>query len=124
MTHFRLQIHLLLNIPLKLLKDVLEMSPVFLQARARPLPDVSDGSLDVGRGERGSKFESSQQILAGILFIIVWWPGKDIPQRSRAKGKGVVIDRALLCQHVRNGGLIPVPALRNHYPPLLLFFGH
>ena len=76
------------------------------------------------RGEGGSKFESSQQILAGILFIIVWWPGKDIPQRSRAKAKGVVIDRALLCQHVRNGGLIPEPALRNYYPPLLLFFGH
>ena len=76
------------------------------------------------RGERGSKFESSQQILAGILFIIVWWPGKDIPQRTLARAKGVVIDRALLCQHVRNGGLIPEPALRNYYPPLLLFFGH
>ena len=70
------------------------------------------------RGERGSKFESSQQILAGILFIIVWWPGKDIPQRTLAKAKGVVIDRVPLCQHVRNGGLIPEPALRNYYPPL------
>ena len=78
----------------------------------------------LGQKERGSKFESSQQILAGILFIIVWWPGKDIPQRTLPKAKGVMIDRALLCQHVRNGGLMPEPALRNYYPPLLLFFGH
>ena len=36
--------------------------------------------------QRSSKFESSQQILAGILFIIVYWPGKDIPHPQRTEG--------------------------------------
>ena len=59
MTHFRLQIHLLLNIPFVLLQDVLKMSAVFLQTRRRPLPDVSDGFPHVGRGQAGGKLFNS-----------------------------------------------------------------
>ena len=72
------------------------------------------------RKERGSKFESSQQILAGILFIIVWWPGKDIPRRSlNTARQGLLIDREgrVHCQHVRNGGLITEPSPRHYYYP-------
>ena len=69
MVHFRLQIDLLLNVPFVLLQDVLEKSAVFLQTRARPLPDVSDGFPHVGRGKGGSKLLDClhQQLHGGRL---------------------------------------------------------